>query len=928
MSLTNAQLSADIAALLNRVTLWQNQYDAWQGGSATGGPNDDGRYPLTDEAGATRLVYSPAALEAALAGPRHQAETFAEVAEMARQAAQAASTLAAQHEEFAETARTAAQAARDLTKIYRDQVEGMHANVVAHSGLVGANVAVMAADRVLAQTAAANASSSANSATSSALAAASSAANAATFNPALFDLKTDSLSSMRLTGMIDPARIPVLVSQYPVVSSGGIANLSPAQQAGIGPGTIVATTDGRRWVYSGSGSKTAEASFIEQGDVTPVWDAVANKPYRFQSNVALVDGLQTVLDSKLATASLTWAAIVGKPSTFPADAHSHAWSEITGKPSTFTATAHVHPISEVTGLQSALDAKLNLSGGTLTGNLRLSTGADRSIVLGSSSNYTYQLISAGDHFQIREAEDPSKIRMQIAYPNGNVSFGSATITAAGNTMWHAGNDGAGSGLDADLLDGMNSSAVSAANTIVARDANGRTSIKGIDFGLSPSDLLNDAPYYGVGRSNITTFGGSGSVMQMSGYYGVRVRGQNAILDLYQNGRGYFSGGSFSVMDGPVNATKGVIDYSREDNSSRPARVLIPEGGVSVGNPSVTTGAIKIRLPAAMNNSNTMLTFTVVVFEYTTGMTKRFHLAGYNYSNTWVNVSARQDGDAQSASYMIRYGHDGVSNCMWIGETATTWSYPQVSIMDVTLGYSGYSNEMARGWSVGFVTAFDTVTGSRSAAVSWTTANDGSGSGLDADYLDGYHAASFAWRNSWSSAPGTDLGVVETLRWRNYGTGHVITDVSSTGSPSGTTVDRVNAAIPWAAGYPTLMGWNGSSTYGVRVDSARTADTLSGEVSMSGGLTAATFYTGNWFRSSGNTGWFNSTHAVGVYSTGSGTVRTYNGAHFYSEGNVTAAGSVTAVGQVYQNNGANRVPVTTYSQSAPSGGVDGDVHIIW
>ncbi len=37
-------------------------------------------------------------------------------------------------------------------------------------------------------------------------------------------------------------------------------------------------------------------------------------------------------------------------------------------------------------------------------------------------------------------------------------------------VWHAGNDGAGSGLDADLLDGLNSSSASTASTIVARDA--------------------------------------------------------------------------------------------------------------------------------------------------------------------------------------------------------------------------------------------------------------------------------------------------------------------------------------------------------------------------------------------------------------------------------------------------------------------------
>ena len=40
----------------------------------------------------------------------------------------------------------------------------------------------------------------------------------------------------------------------------------------------------------------------------------------------------------------------------------------------------------------------------------------------------------------------------------SVAFGPKNITAMGNTMWHAGNDGSGSGLDADLLDGNHASA--------------------------------------------------------------------------------------------------------------------------------------------------------------------------------------------------------------------------------------------------------------------------------------------------------------------------------------------------------------------------------------------------------------------------------------------------------------------------------------
>lgn len=45
-------------------------------------------------------------------------------------------------------------------------------------------------------------------------------------------------------------------------------------------------------------------------------------------------------------------------------------------------------------------------------------------------------------------------------------------TALGYTPWHSGNDGAGSGLDADLLDGYTSATAATANTIALRDGSG------------------------------------------------------------------------------------------------------------------------------------------------------------------------------------------------------------------------------------------------------------------------------------------------------------------------------------------------------------------------------------------------------------------------------------------------------------------------
>lgn len=93
----------------------------------------------------------------------------------------------------------------------------------------------------------------------------------------LTNLNAAALSS----GTIDPARIPLLYSGIQVVSSGAISDLTSPQQTAISAGAIVTTTDGRRWAYSGSGSKTSEASYIILADVTPDWSVIASKPSSF-----------------------------------------------------------------------------------------------------------------------------------------------------------------------------------------------------------------------------------------------------------------------------------------------------------------------------------------------------------------------------------------------------------------------------------------------------------------------------------------------------------------------------------------------------------------------------------------------------------------------------------------------------------------------
>jgi hypothetical protein len=89
-------------------------------------------------------------------------------------------------------------------------------------------------------------------------------------------------------------------------------------------------------------------------------------------------------------------------------------------------------------------------------------------------------------------------------------------------------------------------------------------------------------------------------------------------------------------------------------------------------------------------------------------------------------------------------------------------------------------------------------------------------------ISGTAGSLLSYQSNWASTPTPD-NVVGLLGWKNYGNGHVIFDASASTTPSGTGCSSTNPTVYWQATFPTLMGWNGTNTYGVRVDSARIAD---------------------------------------------------------------------------------------------------------
>lgn len=66
---TNAELASKVSSLLNSWQTREDEFRAWHGGVANGGPGGDGRYPLTDALGNTQNIACPAKLAANVLSP-------------------------------------------------------------------------------------------------------------------------------------------------------------------------------------------------------------------------------------------------------------------------------------------------------------------------------------------------------------------------------------------------------------------------------------------------------------------------------------------------------------------------------------------------------------------------------------------------------------------------------------------------------------------------------------------------------------------------------------------------------------------------------------------------------------------------------------------------------------------------------------------
>ena len=155
-------------------------------------------------------------------------------------------------------------------------------------------------------------------------------------------------------------------------------------------------------------------------------------------------------------------------------------------------TLDVDGNSDITGTLT-LNGQLNNSG----------TGGNRGGIFGNIS------VGYGAYYNSIQTNDgTSPLHL-------NYSSSGTVYVGTNGTVWHSNNDGSGSGLDADKLDGLQSASTPTASTVMTRDGNAYA--RAVYFMAGSSDTNTDG-WFKARTDNNSTITPTGAVVMLNGWY--------------------------------------------------------------------------------------------------------------------------------------------------------------------------------------------------------------------------------------------------------------------------------------------------------------------------------------------------------------------------------------------------------------------------
>jgi len=343
----------------------------------------------------------------------------------------------------------------------------------------------------------------------------------------------------------------------------------------------------------------------------------------------------------------------------------------------------------------------NRAGDTFTGNVAISKTGSQELHFSGTGNYKWRAI--GNNL----AGSGGNFHLQYTTDNFGSSFVSGLmLTTAGiassqgqGVFWGPNNDGAGSGLDADLLDGQDGS------------------------------FYTNIPQR-LGFTPVQQGGGAGHLVNTVkiGWSGTRLK---ATVDVSDQGNFVFDTHIADVWRASNDGAGSGLDADLLDGLQA-SQFLRNYNGTWVsseeGTPRfhfINAGATYMRVTAAFiwqNSAN--------------GNIMSLDESGNGWLNGQVDAVrflARANGDGQA----VRIGDDA-----WIGDINKPNGFGIRGVQDSRAGYLYFGNaQFPLGCNP------DDGTLRYNGAVIWNAGNDGAGSGLDADLVDGWHRDSIRdWNN--------------------------------------------------------------------------------------------------------------------------------------------------------------------------------------
>lgn len=535
------------------------------------------------------------------------------------------------------------------------------------------------------------------------------------------------------------------------------------------------------------------------------------------------------------------------------------WNNITNKPSTFNPAAHTHTVF-----------KNNLM---IKGTNGVSDSASIHLGIGDSDT-GFKWISDGV--------------CQI-YAN-NVAIGQWTSggmnwfknpTVNGNKVWNAGNDGSGSGLDADTVDGEHASNFSYThqssfnfNTI----KNGRivtfdqpnTDYGWINGFASTHNNYLTSVIFNSHRTSYWYVGymeGNYSTGKTNGLQEVhRLAFVDQIptkLSQLTNDSGFITS-SASISGNAGSATK--LQTARRIWGQSFNGTADVNGTIYINNGDSKNGAIILN-----NNVNTHARISAIGDQvvFNTGSALRFGGTEWEYSD-WAGIK-----------------YDTVANAIYLGiADGTVFNYYTNKRSNGTLKFPGISN-----------INLDDNAQIRREGSSQSWVNGRNGALLRETSVAGYHALwSLKTTNgSW------DFGEYNAgSDWNNI---PVLSYITDSNYNSGNNAPTYQIKFPLASGTVALTSniLNPTNYYWANVKISTSSSTTTSPTVHT--LTATRICAGhdpgidnsiscsNWFRSSGNTGWYNTTYQGGWYMSDTSWIRAHNSVGIYTGGQIYSGSSI-------------------------------------